>query len=130
MILRKRLGWVPSASAAITRALIDVKLPAQITTTVDPIKVIVTMHLASPMHKDSRAPLRTFLRLYAKEWDCEVPRILIENKFIKAEVLTKRRHWHGGKHETDSGPGRGGAGGSGRADGNGGGGVRDEGPAG
>jgi len=94
-IARKRLEWVDHARAGILRAVGDdiVSTNFQVFPTVDPIKFILKIQLIRPLGKDTRKPLRKYIRCWAKEWDCDLPRIDIDNKKITAEVFTKRRHY-------------------------------------
>lgn len=61
---------------------------------VDPIKAYITIRLKRPIAKETRAPLRAYLREWAKTMDCDVTRVTIEKHAAVATVLTKRRNWN------------------------------------
>jgi hypothetical protein len=93
--LKDRLGWLSSAMDGLLRALGSdvIRAPAQLQRTVDPIKVLVIIQLNRFITKENREPLRTFMRCWAAKWDCDITRFLIDERSIKAEVLTKQRNF-------------------------------------
>ena len=62
-------------------------------TTVDPLRFILKITLHIPLAKETRAPLRRYLRCWASEFSCELPVINIQNRWVQAEVLTQQRVW-------------------------------------
>jgi len=94
-ILRKRLSWVENARQGMLRAMGDdfVDPTFQIFPTVDPIRVILKITLRMPVRKETREPIRQYLRYWAEENGCELPVIRIEDTHIQAEVLIQHRHW-------------------------------------
>lgn len=65
----------------------------QVFPTVDPIRFILKVTLRLPLGKNTRAPLRTYLRCWAAEFNCELTIIDITKTRIQAEILTKTRKW-------------------------------------
>jgi hypothetical protein len=94
-ILRERLSWIDSARNGILEA-IEGKVDAtfKVHPTVDPLKVILRINLYRPLCKNTREPLRTYLRLWAHKYDCRVPIVNINDKWIQAEVLIKSRRFN------------------------------------
>ena len=92
---QERLRWLEDARQGLIRALGDGIIDPNISifTTVDPIKFIMKIKLLIPLGKGTRNPLRTYLRCWAKNSECELPTINIDNRRIQAELLTKRRFW-------------------------------------
>jgi len=92
---RDRLRWIEHARAGIIAAVGDVVRPNfRAFPTVDPLRFILKITLNRPFAKATRAPLRTYIRCWAKEFECEVPVIRITDKHVQAEILTRQRHWH------------------------------------
>lgn len=89
------MEWLEHAQAALLFLLgedvLDPKF--KVLTSADPIKVNVTIALRQPISKASREPLRNYLRAWAKIGNCDVPRIIIDDRGVFAEVLTKQRVW-------------------------------------
>jgi hypothetical protein len=95
-IARKRLSWVDDARKGILQACGDdvVSETFHVFPTVDPIRFILKIPLKFPIGKNTRAPLRTYLRCWAEDHGCDVPVIRINDRHIQAEVLTQTRVWH------------------------------------
>lgn len=96
-IIRRRLEWVEHARQGILAAIGDdiIEPDFKAFPTDDPIKFILEAYLRQPLATSTRAPLRKYMRLWARLYDCEVPIINISAKEIRAEVYTKGRHFHG-----------------------------------
>jgi hypothetical protein len=92
---QKRLQWVEHARLGILSACgEDVVAPTfSVHPTVDPIRFILKITLRVPIAKGTREPLRTYIRCWAGEFDCEVPIFNITKRWIQAEVLTAQRVW-------------------------------------
>ena len=92
---RKRLHWVELARQGILEAIDeDVVAPTfRVVETVDPIRFHLKITLRMPLAKGTRAPLRTYLRCWARAFGCEVPIINITKRWVQAEVLTRSRVW-------------------------------------
>ena len=92
---RERLQWVERCRQGILSAIGDDVVDSQfkVFPTVDPLRFILKISLKIPLGKDTRAPLRTYIRCCADELDCEVPIINIQERWVQAEVLTKQRVW-------------------------------------
>jgi hypothetical protein len=94
-IARKRLEWVDLARGGIIRACDDVVGKTfHVFPTVDPLRFILKIPLNFPIGKDTRAPLRAYLRCWAEDHGCDVPVIRINDYYIQAEILTRARVWH------------------------------------
>lgn len=94
-INRKRLRWVGHARDGVLSAIGDVVKPTfQVFPTVDPIRFILKIALNRPLAKATRPHLRTYLRCWAQEFECDIPVIRITDQRVQAEVLTKQRHWN------------------------------------
>jgi hypothetical protein len=94
-LARQRLQWVEHLRQGILAAIDeDVVDPSfQVFPTVDPIRFILKINLRLPIGKDTREPLRAYLRCWAREFSCDVPVINITDSWIQAEVLTQERVW-------------------------------------
>lgn len=96
----KRLAWIEKAREGILSAVgddvIDPTFKA-FPATNDPLKFFLEAYLKRPLAKQTRSPMRQYIRLWAQTYDCVVPVINISDTAIKAEVYTKRRHFHGDK---------------------------------
>jgi len=93
-ITRKRLQWVEHARQGILSAIGDVVSPNfRVIPSVDPLKFILRIKLNRPLQKRTRSPLRTYIRCWAKEFECDVPIININDHHIQAEILTRQRKW-------------------------------------
>jgi hypothetical protein len=94
-LARQRLQWVEHVRqgilAAVDEEVIDPTF--QVFPTVDPIRFILKINLRLPIGKETREPLREYLRCWAREFSCDVPVINITNSWIQAEVLTQVRVW-------------------------------------
>ena len=99
-ILRERLSWIEDARKGILRAMGDdlVDSRFRVFPTVDPLRFILKITLLSPVRKDLREPIRTYLRYWAEKHDCELPVIRIEPDRVQAEVLIQHRHWSRDQH--------------------------------
>jgi hypothetical protein len=92
--IKKRLKWVDSARGGITRACGDTVNPRfDIFPTVDPLRFILKIALRHPLGKSTRKPLRAYLRYWAEDNGCDIPRIRINDRYIQAEILTDGRVW-------------------------------------
>jgi len=94
-LARRRLQWVEYARLGILAAIGDDVVHEQfkVFPTADPLRFILKITLKTPIGKGTREPLRNYLRLWAKEFKCELPRIDIQSNRVQAEVLTKQRFW-------------------------------------
>jgi len=93
-LARQRLDWVELARAGIVSAVGEVVDPTfKVVPTVDPLKFILKITLRHPLQKNTRAPLRTYLRCWAKQYGCDVPIVNIGPSRVQAEVLTRERTW-------------------------------------
>lgn len=92
---RQRLQWVEHARQGILSAVgEDVIGPRfEIYPTADPLRFILKITLIRPLAEATRAPIRTYIRAWAKEFSCDVPIINIQNTWVQAEVLTQTRVW-------------------------------------
>lgn len=91
---KKRLEWIDPAREGILRACDDsVKQTFHVFPTVDPIRFILKIPLRHPLGKNTRSPLRTYLRCWAEDNGCDIPIIRINDRYIQAEVLTVSRVW-------------------------------------
>ena len=93
-IATKRLSWVEDARQGILSAIGDdlIHPQFQVFPTVDPIKFVLKITLLAPLRKETREPLREYLRYWAEKHDCELPIIRITDRWVQAEVLTRHRH--------------------------------------
>jgi hypothetical protein len=100
-IVTARFEWVKEAVDGLVRALgEDIMIPdSSFTASVDPLKWFVHLKLWRPMAKKSREPFRDYLRAWAKIWDCELSRIIIEDRTVVVETLIKHRILKGVGHE-------------------------------
>jgi hypothetical protein len=90
----KRLEWVEKARLGIVAAIGDVVDPTfKVFPTVDPLKFILKISLNRPLSKATRDPLRTYVRLWAQEFGCDVPIINIGRDRVQAQVLTRQKVW-------------------------------------
>lgn len=94
-LARQRLQWVEHARQGILAAVGDDVVHEQfkVYPTVDPLRFILKITLKIPLGKGTRTPLRNYLRLWAEEYSCELPRIDIQNNRVQAEILTQQRVW-------------------------------------
>jgi len=94
-LARQRLQWVEHARLGILSAVGDdvIRSQFQVYPTVDPLRFILKITLLHPLGKDTREPLRAYLRAWAQEFSCDVPIIDIHDGWIQAEVLTQTRTW-------------------------------------
>jgi hypothetical protein len=92
--MEERLSWAKTAVRGLQLALGPevVGLPVRLEETADPLAWILTLTLKQSISKGSRKPLRTYFRLWARVGDCHVPRIVITNQYVRAELLIKSRH--------------------------------------
>jgi hypothetical protein len=92
--MRSRLDWLYQARDGAIRALgpdtIHDKILIQ--PTVDPIRIMVYLQLLHPLQGEIRQAFRDYFRAWAKEGDCEITNIDINDTYIKMQVLTKYRH--------------------------------------
>jgi hypothetical protein len=96
-VVRRRLEWIEKAREGILAAVGDdvIDPTFKALPTSDPLKFFLEASLKRPLSKNTRTPLRQYIRIWAKMYDCEVPIINISDSGIKAEVYTKGRHFHG-----------------------------------
>jgi len=94
-LAKTRLQWVEHARLGILSAVGEdvVKPQFRVFSTVDPLRFILSINLTLPLAKNTRKPLRDYIRAWAEEFGCEVPVIDIQNSRVQAEVLTKERVW-------------------------------------
>jgi hypothetical protein len=94
-LAQQRLAWVEHARAGIVSAIGDVVDPTfKVIPTVDPLRFILKISLNHPLQKNTRAPLRTYIRVWAQQFGCDVPQINIGPQRVQAEVLTRERTWN------------------------------------
>jgi len=93
--LRERLEWVEPAREGLLRALGEDIMSPRISVfpTVDPLKLILKITFRRPIAKETREPLRTYLRCWADTYSCELPVIHITDRWAQAEVLIQQRVW-------------------------------------
>ena len=94
--IRERLAWVDVVREGIIAAVgSDVIFHTfQVRPTTDPLKFIMRIPLLKPLAKETRQPLRVFIRQSAKGAGCVITKIYIGDREIRAEVSTKTRYWH------------------------------------
>lgn len=92
--MRERLAWLYQARDGAIRALGSDVIHGKVLVqpTVDPIRIMVYLQLLHPLSGPSRKAFRDYFRAWAKEGDCEITNIDINDTFVKMQVLTKYRH--------------------------------------
>lgn len=92
--LTQRLEWLKSAVRGLQMALGEdvVDFGVNVLEGADPISLIVTIPLKVPIQKGSRAPLRQYVREWAKTGDVEVSKIDICDRAVVMQVLIKYLH--------------------------------------
>lgn len=94
-VIRERLDWLERAVDGLRFLLGPGSLPAdvKIKRCVDPLKYLMTIPLGAPIPQRSRMPFRDYLRSWGHIRNCDMPRIIISDHCVRAEILVKHRHW-------------------------------------
>lgn len=92
-LVRARFDWIESLRKGLTFLLEDTIDPYfELKEGADPLCAFLTITLNQRLPKDSRMPLRDYIRSWASEGDCEIPNIDINDKVVFCVVLFKHRN--------------------------------------